>query len=256
MLSLTSMASANTDGETNRSRKSRNKENYQVVYIEGVKQINGTSGQGQMYAVAVSKGRQTAGPNKQVQTGSAVTDVKGENVGYFIHKVNAEEDSAYVHKVDKAKFDEMAMADASGSFSVQSVEQEVTTQGIDAINDSHIEIVTTGDCDSYWDAHHEVRFSLDLKEKVNDIGLTTAGGIVSTFLGAKKLKVLAVSLGAGLALVTNHSDLSYVYREADNGPYGAPVTHSYITGGYKDYDWDNMYQWTDIAGHVVPSSLP
>ncbi len=215
---------------------------YNSISTKNIKKISNlqSDGNGGIFVVAVEKREQDV--------------VKTD---YFIALAQLSENQYRIKETTEEIYKSL-LNNEDSFITTQEAEDLVYTKGIDAINKGHISIDYTGYCSEFGtDSHHKLTMSIDFKEKINDMGLTAAGAVVSLFLDTKaKIKALVVLSGYGLAMVTRHSDVSWVYREADNGPGGIPVTHSYVTGGYKDYDWKNMSQWTDITGHVVPKSLP
>jgi len=57
-----------------------------------------------------------------------------------------------------------------------------------------------------------------------------------------------------LALVSEEDDISLVFEEVDFGD--TPYTYCYVTGGWKEYDTDDMTLYSKEEGmHAVPPSF-
>lgn len=141
-------------------------------------------------------------------------------------------------------------------FNDSEISTENIADSVEAVRRVHKDVDTVGTCDESYAhfEHHKGKISVDFKQKVNDLGFTTAAAILATAASSLGTSALLLITGAVLALVSDTSNVSMVFEETDFA--NTIWTYCYITDGWREYDTDEMTLFSkEENGHYVPPSL-
>ncbi|WP_152418525.1 hypothetical protein [Haloarcula amylolytica] len=176
-----------------------------------------------------------------------------------IYTVTVEKKEKETDKVT-TKVKKVRINEETGEISYLGEPNTISPQGIEdsveAINRVHKDIDEVGDCDELHghDNHNKAKLSADFKQSVNNLGWTTVAGILATWATSSGMTAAIMVSGAALALVSEEDDISLVFEEVDFGD--TPYTYCYVTGGWKEYDTDDMTLYSKEEGmHAVPPSF-
>ncbi|WP_155120005.1 hypothetical protein [Haloarcula rubripromontorii] len=184
---------------------------------------------------------------------------KGEKITIYTVTVEKKEKEKETNDVI-TKVKEVKINNESGEISYLGEPNTISPQGIEdsveAINRVHKDIDEVGDCDELHghDNHNKAKLSVDFKQSVNNLGWTTVAAILASWATSTGITAAIMISGAALALVSEEDDISLVFEEVDFGD--TPYTYCYVTGGWKEYDTDEMTLYSKEEGmHAVPPSF-